>query len=230
MKKFDFSNLADVDRLSSRIDELRLGLTGADPVLLAHNTSADWVAQGESRGYFQLPLWRRPVVISYPDWVARKWPSGDAISPMELALLLYYFTIADGFPLSGEWVSFADLPDGRFYNQAFHGYTGKELAHAFQNDQFTFERAALSLSGERVGLGNASFVFQALPRLPLCVVFWLGDDEFASSFQVLFDAAVSHYLTTDACAILGSTITHRLIAVKDKTTKPLSGDFSSTTS
>jgi hypothetical protein len=224
MKKFDFSNLSDIDRISGRIDELRKGLAGADPLRLAQNTAADWVAQGETNGYFQFPLWRRPIIVSYPDWVARRRPSGEAVSSMELALLLYYFTIADGFPLSGEWVSFADLPDGRFYNQAFHGYTGKELAQTFKNDQFAFERAALSLSGERLALGDAAFAFQALPRVPLCVVFWQGDEEFSSSAQVLFDAAASHYLTTDSYAILGSLITHRLIAVKNATTKPLSSD------
>lgn len=224
MKKFDFSNLADVDRISSRIDELRNGLASADPTRLAFNTSADWVAQSETGGYFQLPLWRRPVVVTYPDWVARRWPSGEAVSPMELALLLYYFTLADGFPLSGEWISFADLPGGRFYNQAFHGYTGKELAQAFKNDRLTFERVGLSLSGERAGLGDASFVFQALPRAPLCLVYWQGDEDFPSSAQVLFDAAASHYLTTDAYAILGSAITRRLIAAKNATTKDLRSD------
>ncbi len=139
--------------------------------------------------------------------------------------MLYYFAIADGFPLSGEWISFADLPDGRFYNQAFHGYTGKELAQSFQNDRFSFERAALGLNGDRQPLGDAGFAFQALPRVSLCVVFWQGDEEFASSAQILFDAAASHYLTTDAYAILGSTLTHRLIAAKKATTKPLGNDL-----
>ena len=166
MKKFDFSNLSDVDRISSRIDELRQGLAAADPLRLAHNTAADWKAHGETGGYFQLPLWRRPVVVAYPDWTARRWPSGEALSPMELALLLYYFTIADGFPLSGEWISFADLPDGRFYNQAFHGYTGKELAQAFQNDQFAFERSALSLSGDAGRAGRCLFCLSSPAARP----------------------------------------------------------------
>jgi Domain of unknown function (DUF3786) len=224
MKKFDFSNLAGIDRISGRIDELRQGLAGSNPNLLARNTSADWEAHGDVGGYFRLPLWRRPVVLAYPNWNARRWPSGETLSPMELALLLYYFTIADGFPLSKEWISFADLPDGRFYNQAFYGYTGKELARAFVNDQYSFERTSLSLNGERTDLGDASFVFQALPRASLCVVFWKGDEEFSSTFQILFDAAASHYLTTDSYAILGSIITQRLIAAKAATTKDLRGD------
>ncbi len=215
MRKFDFSNLADADRISSRIEELRRGLSGADPQRLARNTATEWTAQGETDGYFQLPFWRRPVVLTYPAWVVRRRATGELLSPLDLALLLYYYTIADGFPLSGEWISFADLPDGRFYNQAFHGYTGKELAQAFQNDLAAFERAALALSGERAGLGDAAFAFQALPRAPLCVVYWQGDSETPSSAQVLFDASASHYLTTDSYAILGSAITRRLIAAKN---------------
>jgi len=126
--------------------------------------------------------------------------------------LLYYFSLADGCRLAHTWISFADLPDGRFYNQAFQGYTGKELAQAFQNDLAAFERAAVSLNGERVALGGAAFAFQALPRAPLCAVYWPGDEDFPASAQALFDAAASHYLTTDAYAILGSTLTRRLIA------------------
>ncbi len=150
--------------------------------------------------------------VAYPAWTAHKAASDQAVSPIDLALLLYYFKTADGVPLSGRWVSFADLPDGRFYNQAFQGYSGAELARAFQADLPAFERAALSLGGEPAGLGDASFSFQALPRAPLCAVYWRGDEEFPNSAQLLFDASASHYLTTNSYAVLGSTLTRRLIA------------------
>ncbi len=211
-KKPDFSHLGQADRISGRIAELRQGLSGADPGLLANNTAADWQSLGDSSGVFRLPLWGRSLEVAYPAWSARRVPSGEPVSPMELALLLYYFSLADGSRLAQEWISFADLPDGRFYNQAFQGYTGKELARAFQNDLATFERAAASLNGKRVALGGAAFAFYALPRVPLCAVYWPGDEDFPASAQALFDASASHYLTTDAYAILGSTLTRRLIA------------------
>jgi hypothetical protein len=48
------------------------------------------------------------------------------------------------------------------------------------------------------------------------VVTWEGDEDFPSTYQILFDAAVSHHLPTDACAILGSILTHRLTAEMEK--------------
>jgi len=49
----------------------------------------------------------------------------------------------------------------------------------------------------------------------LLAVYWQGDEDFPSTCQVLFDASASHYLPTDAYAILGSTLTRRLIKTKE---------------
>jgi hypothetical protein len=214
MKKFDFSSFSNVDRISGRIAELRQALVACDPIRLAADTGSDWHPQDDTGGDFQLLLWKQPVQVAYPAWTAHKVASDQAVSSIDLALLLYYFKTADGVPLSGRWVSFADLPDGRFYNQAFQGYTGKQLARLFQDDRVAFEQAAQALGGIRQPLGDASFAFQALPRVPLLAVYWQGDEDFPSTCQVLFDAAASHYLPTDAYAILGSTLTRRLIKAR----------------
>ena len=165
-------------------------------------------------GQLILSLWGRPIRIACPEWQAYPVGEENPLSAYDQALLLYYLTIADGEPLSGEWIAFSDLPDGRFYNQAFQGYSGKELARAFQDDRAAFERAAQALDGLRKPLGDAAYMFQALPRVPLMAVFWQGDEEFPSTCQVLFDAAARHYLPTDAYAILGSTLTRRLIKAR----------------
>jgi hypothetical protein len=129
-----------------------------------------------------------------------------------LALLLYYFSVADGAPLSDRWISFSELPDGKFYNQAFQGYTGQRLVQVFKNNRQSFELAAARQDGRRLSHGDVGFMFQALPRIPLMVAYWQGDEDFPSNFQILFDASASHYLPTDAYAILGSTLTRRLVA------------------
>jgi hypothetical protein len=45
----------------------------------------------------------------------------------------------------------------------------------------------------------------------LMVVCWLGDEDFLTSYRILFDAAANHHLSTDACAVVGSTLTRRLL-------------------
>jgi hypothetical protein len=200
------------ERFGARIHELTEALQDVEPHRLADLYGAQFEPTDEGGGQFYLALWGREISISYPEFTPRLVKEGKEVSPMDQALLLYYLTSADGTPLSERWISFADLPDGRFYNRAFQGYTGDELARAFKNDIRAFEGAALLAGGKPFALGDAAFTFQALPRVPLLAVFWLGDEDFSSTCQVLFNASASHYLPTDAYAILGSTLTRRLIS------------------
>ena len=198
-------------RLAPRITELRARLEGIEPGVLAARTGSEFGGDDHRSNEFHLLLWGKPVSLTYPSFIALDPATRQELRPDQLTLLLYYFSAADGTPETGQWISFADLPDGRFYNQAFQGYTGHELVKAIGSDQPAFERAAASLDGRPYPQGDAAFIFRALPYMALLVIFWQGDEDFPASYQILFDASASHYLPTDACAILGSTLTHRLI-------------------
>ena len=219
MAKVEFPPDADAERFTWRINELRQALTSRDPHSLARLTGAYFdPSPDETAGVFSLMLWDREVRLSFTEFVASEAKTGQELILIHQALLLYYFNTADGSPLDRRWIAFSELPDGRFYTQAFQSYTGLPLAQAFGSDLERFKAAArringlpLQPSGDTV-LGDAAYIFQALPRVILAVVYWLGDEDFPSSCQVLFDASASRYLPTDAYAILGSTLTRRLIA------------------
>jgi hypothetical protein len=193
--------------LMRRAGELRAGLRSRDPQRLADATGSAITSGG-----FRLDLFTQSVSLPFPDLEAADPASGKILPVPVQALLLYYFSIADGTPLAGRWISFAELPDGRVYNQAFQGYTGDLLAHRFGADLPGFERASRLLAGGKISYGDAGFAFLALPRLSLSAVLWQGDDEFPAAGKVLFDAATSHYLPTEVCAILGGMLTRKLLA------------------
>lgn len=206
-------------RLGPRMDELRSLLEKTASSVLADRTGSD-LAGNE----LNLHLLGKPVCLASPGFVPLDSATRKPLRPDQEMLLLVYFSTADGAPVSGQWVSFADLPGGRFYNQAFQGYTGHELSKAFGSGKIAFERAASSLDGRPYPLGDAAFIFHALPRVALLVIFWQGEDgedtiDFPPSFQILFDSSASHYLPTDACAVLGSTLTRRLIAARIEKTR-----------
>jgi hypothetical protein len=205
------SNQSDLDRFARRNNELREIILKSDPKQLAINTETIYKPKNDSEGVFEFTYWYKKVSFSYPDLILYDPENQKEFSEKEQAMILYYFNTANGAPLSEEWISFSELPDGMFYNQAFLSYTGKKLVQYFQNDKAGFERAALSLSGHAYPLGNAGFIFQVLPRISLLVVHWLGDEDFPPSFQVLFNAAAQHYMVTDGYAILGSILCGRLI-------------------
>ena len=201
---------ADSAQLAGRVDELRTTLRVQNPGLIAARSGVSYLTLGPDRGELHVPLWGNVCVLSFPELLGYNYRD-EQLSDFQQAMLLYYLVNADGAPLTGKWVSFADLPGGRVYNAAFQGYSGDVIAKAFGFDLDRFNSACLEAGGKPVDVGNASFVFQALPRIPLMLTYWLGDEDFPSSCKMLFDESASHYLPIDACAILGSMLTRKLI-------------------
>jgi hypothetical protein len=224
MTRSNFPEQPGASQLAQRVTVLKEQLRALQDAIgaesLAERTGVARYKETPERGKYALNLWQQPIQLSYPDWIATDSQTGQALSVATQALLLYYFITADGERPEAHWISFADLPDGRFYNQAFQGYSGSELARAFQNDLESFDRAARQIGGKLLPAapetpGDRAFVFQALPRLAVLTVYWQGDEDFPAAAQVLFEITTPHYLPTDVCAILGSTLTRRLIKQKE---------------
>jgi hypothetical protein len=205
-------------QFAGRINQLRDELSAQDPWIVANRSGATYRAINNLQGEFHLPIWEQSAVLTFPGLAGRDMSTGQELPLVFQALLLYYLKISDGAPLSNRWISFSELPNGKFYNEAYQGYTGKELGRAFLGDVDKFVRVAQKTGGTLEPNsspqipGDRACSFIALPRVSLRVAAWSGDEDFPSSFQILFDASVSHYLPTDVCAILGSMLTRRLIA------------------
>jgi hypothetical protein len=215
--KFWMSPEGKPDLLAARLDEMRDELIAKSPGELANFTGTTFYRTEQEIGEFRFQLWERDVALSYPELVASDRQSGEQLSSSSLALVLYYFLTCDGTRPSGQWISFSELPDGRFYNQAYQGYTGGKLAQVFQNDFDKFCLTAESLGGRRVhSLGDAAYEYNVLPMVNLLVVTWQGDEDFNATYQVLFDAAVTHHLPTDAGAITASILAGRLLSELEK--------------
>jgi hypothetical protein len=207
-------------QLAHRADELRSTLRLRDPSLVAARSGIFHLTLGPGHGELRIPFWENVCIFPFPELIGDV--NHDPLPDFQQTLLLYYLVTADGAPLTGKWVSFADLPDGRMYNAAFQGYSGDEIVKKFDfvgrdaippntDTLHNFQQACLSLGGQPIDVGSASFVFQALPRVPLMVTYWLGDEDFPSSCKILFDESACHYLPIDACAILGSMLTQKII-------------------
>ncbi len=211
MEKIGYDPNNNLNLLRTRINELRADLGLADPYILSKYTDSQFNQYGQSSGEYILPMWGRQIKISYPDFVVNNKDSKEELDVATQALVLYHFITTDGTPEIGRWISFADLPDGRFYNSAFQGYTGGELARKFGSDRNRFETAAQISGGTRESLGDAAYRFSLFPRVPLIAVLWEGDEDFPTSYRILFDASVPNHMPTDACAIAGSILSRRLI-------------------
>ncbi len=214
MSKITRSQQERSNLLLKRVDELRATLRKIDPIELARRSDCVFIQTTNAQGELHLPLWGEDIIVTFPELVACD-ASRRMLNPLLQAMLVYYFYTTDGAALAGRYIAFSELPDGRFYAQAFHGYTGEELRSAFGESENDFNQIATLHGGKHYPLGDAAFSFQMLPRVTLLAVFWRGDEDFPGSYQILFDAAAHHHLPTDACAIAGSLLTRRLISSHD---------------
>jgi hypothetical protein len=138
-------------------------------------------------------------------------PSKKVVSLVTRILLLHYLIRADGYPLTGKWVAYKDIPGGLLYAGVFARRVTEPLQRRFGRFAPSFRETGIRSGGEPVEIGDASFILHAFPCVRLQYVLWEGDEEFPSSVQLLFDASVDHYLTLEDMVVLGQVTTGRLI-------------------
>ncbi len=206
-----------LDNLAPKVAQLQQDLARRDPRDLAKRSGATFDAVRQT---LQLGLWGKSYTLVFPELIARD-STGTGASLNRQALLLMYLDKADGTPVAHTWLAYRELPGGMFYANAFHGYAELRLAQAFEGDVEKFKEAARRLKGDRLTFGDASFEFAALPRIRVGAVYWMGDEDFPSSATILFDAAASHYLPTDAVGALGSQLVSFLVGRADEDAQTL---------
>lgn len=132
-------------------------------------------------------------------------------APLTKELLwLHYLDRADGHPLTGKWVNLSQI-GGLFYQQAFQGYCGDELAESWKDDIEGLRRSCLATGGwELQGPGDLAFEWRILPRLPLLLSYRLPVENKPAWATLLFDAAANHYVAADVAAICGKELADSL--------------------
>lgn len=199
------------EKLIAKVAEMRNALRTRDPHDLALKTGAEY-----DNGTFRIPFYGDNYLITFPDLEVALETTKKPSGLNRTGMFLYHLQTADGTPQAGKWVAFRDLPGGMFYHQAYQGYSGDRLAKAIAGHVGVFERAAKNLGGVRLDLGDASFAFDALPRVRVAAIYYAGDEDFPATANVLFDAAASHYLPTDALSGIGSALVDRLTGTEEK--------------
>ncbi len=194
----------------AKISELRNEFGMLPAAILAEHSGCEFFRISPEKGEFCFDFFGKPVIVTYPEGIVFS-EKREAISEFQQLMLFYYFLTADGVEPTGKFISFADLVDGRIYAAAYQGYTGHELVQCFGENIEAIKSACTGQMGSPIQLADAAFNFLVFPKITIQLVYWLGDDDFPSSCQILFDACARHYLPIDACAMLGSMLTKKLI-------------------
>jgi len=139
-------------------------------------------------------------------------PGGPSID-LKVTLITYLLS-AQEIPLAGKLVGGSNLRGGRIFFQGTHRFPVEPLVERYGRDPEGFLAQGLSLGATQEGFGDVGLRFAALPRVPVIMVLWAGDEEFPARLNVIFDACIDQHLPLDAIHGLVSEICHRIMGDK----------------
>lgn len=201
-----------IDDFKNALDLARQAFRGKNPRRIAELSGA--LFQSNAQGsFFHLPFLNRDLIVSWPDGAITMPEGTKELSLMEQGLILHYLIQAKGTPLTGRWITFREIPSGEFYYSAFLKRAKEPLVAAFGADPPRLIEVGARLGGQERKEGDVSLFFQVLPRIPVCLILWAGDEEFPPDGNILFDANISDYLSAEDVAVLSGVVIYPLVGM-----------------
>ena len=162
----------------------------------------------------QIPLLDRTYLVSYPRFEFEDQADNQKEIPLqEQVLILHYLMAAETPDLSGQWVSYREIPGASFYFGAFVKRAVDPLKKVFGQNISGFCQAAEKLQARKIENGDAGFEFQMFPAVPLQLILWEGDNEFPAEANILFDKTIGRMLSPEDVAWLAGMVVYRLMAL-----------------
>ncbi len=153
----------------------------------------------------------RQFIITLPDIEISLIAGEEDVPIRDKLLILHYFTLAKGTPLSGKMITYKELKEGINYFPTYHKRTIMPLVNYFGNEPHRLLDMARILGGYEADYGDVAVTINAFSRVPITLVLWQGDEEFPPAGNIVFDSTISEYLSTDDINMLCETIAWRLV-------------------
>jgi len=188
-----------------------------NPDHVARVSGADIIREKDGSTACSLLFLNQEMRITWPDLRVLSGKTGEEISVQQQILLLHYLHGAwssNGAEPTGDWVSFQEVPDGRFYLDAFHRRAKNPLVQAFGEKPEHMVRLALqAYRAQPFDQGDASVLVRALPRINVALILWEGDEEFPPEGNILFDRNIIQILSAEDIAWLAGMVVYPLIGM-----------------
>lgn len=164
------------------------------------------------KGKIMIPFFEKPYWV---DEQSITDPAGKKPSFRECVVLCKYMLLCpDSVPSEGDWIAYRDFKDSGPLTVFFANSVEKPMA-----EHFTGRLAELEKSGKLLG-GFAPDIelsydfymqFNALPRIPVLLLYNDADDEFPAHCSILFKQNADKFLDGESLAILGDIVSGYLI-------------------
>jgi hypothetical protein len=134
-------------------------------------------------------------------------PRGERPShSVSVILCRYLIMCPEAEPRGSDWVTYREFKDAAPFALGFQNNAQEPIARAFAGRLTDLGRAGIALNGTRVDVGiSADLVmrFEALPKVPILMLFNDRDEEFPAQCTLLFERRAENYLDMECLAMIG---------------------------
>ena len=153
----------------------------------------------------------RSYQIVFPDIDISLIDSEEEVPIRDKILILHYLIQAKGTPITNRVIAYKELPEGASYFPTFSKRAIKPLLDYFGKEPRRLIEASKKLGGYKADYGDVAVTINAFSRVPITLILWQGDEEFAAAGSILFDSTISDYLSTEDINVLCETIAWKLV-------------------
>jgi hypothetical protein len=171
---------------------------------------AEW-QPSDTGGRISLPYFDTTCQITIPHVEFSFKENAENINLSNQILILHYLNGVKDIPFKNKLISFKEIPSGEFYYPAFVRRSIEPLLKTFSTKLQAFKSIAEGLGGKPVQIGDAGIKISVFPRVPVTLVLWFADSEFPPDLQILFDARITEFLSTEDIAVMSQEVMIRMI-------------------
>ena len=205
--------MARIDDYVAALDLAEKELKTRNPLHVCRLSGAQFIEKENEQSSIRLHFLNRLITINWPDLLFSQ-DSDTEIPIKQKIIILHYLNGSKSEDVTGEWIAFQDIPSARFYLDAFNRRVKYPLVGTFGEQPEQLAVAATQLFGAtQASIGDISVEIQALPRIPVTLIIWQGDEEFSSDGTILFDSSIGNILSAEDISELTSMIVYPLLAV-----------------
>ncbi len=203
--------MARIDDYRTALALAREQLTARDPQHVARLSGAEFGEGAPGGKTVELRFLNRPLTVAWPGLGCAFRDSGDEVPIQQQILLFHYLLGAGGRAISGRWIAYQEVPDGKFYLDAFLRRSKIPFVQALgARPELLPELAGRAFGAQPIQQGDVGVEVRALPLVPVALILWRGDEEFPPEGNILFDDSIVHMLSAEDIAWLAGMVVYPL--------------------
>jgi len=163
---------------------------------------------------FRVSFLNRVYRVAFPGLEFKDETDSQKEVPIQEQILILHYMLSPVIPvLTGNWVSYREIPGASFYHSAFIRRAIDPLKKVFGEHVVGFLAAAEILGSQTIDSGDAGCEFRPFPHVPVRLILWAGDEEFPAEANIVFDENIKEILSPEDIAWLAGMLVYRLIAL-----------------